>query len=365
MDYECCWERDQIAPGECPNIADGDDELLSSRQRRLVETCSNCENFKRDLARFQESGNPFAPLLTIFHHEYQQQKHHIESLVSFLDSKSLEMRFLHELGEVLQSSVDLEEVLSVALTAITAGKGFGMNRAFLLMNDREVGILKGYLAIGPRNLEEAVQVWQEVAGQDMDLQTLAQNFRRNKLSTERAKFRDILEQLTIPLSDTGHIVVKTLESRQPMRVEDAFHHPEIDPAFAALLGVDSFLLMPLISRNRRVGIIIADNCITHRRITDEDMHSLETFCFPVAFAIERAALYDRLQVELNRVTEAGTRLKEQQELIMRMEKMALMGRITSSIAHSIRNPLMIIGGFARSMLKKSPDNDPRRAAVAR
>jgi signal transduction histidine kinase len=118
--------------------------------------------------------------------------------------------------------------------------------------------------------------------------------------------------------------------------------------------------MPLISRHRRVGIIIADNCITHRHITDEDMHSLETFSFPVAFAIERATLYDRLQVELNRVTESGNKLKEQQELIVRMEKMALVGRITSSIAHSIRNPLMIIGGFARSMLKSSPASDPKR-----
>jgi signal transduction histidine kinase len=43
-----------------------------------------------------------------------------------------------------------------------------------------------------------------------------------------------------------------------------------------------------------------------------------------------------------------------------MEKMALVGRITSSIAHSIRNPLMIIGGFARSMLKSSPASDPKR-----
>jgi signal transduction histidine kinase len=118
--------------------------------------------------------------------------------------------------------------------------------------------------------------------------------------------------------------------------------------------------MPPHSRNRRIGMIIADNCITHRRITEEDMHSLETFTFPVAFAIERASLYDRLQVELNRVTEASNKLKEQQELIVRMEKMALVGRITSSIAHSIRNPLMVIGGFARSMLKTTPPSDPKR-----
>jgi signal transduction histidine kinase len=65
-------------------------------------------------------------------------------------------------------------------------------------------------------------------------------------------------------------------------------------------------------------------------------------------------------VELNRVTEASNKLKEQQELIVRMEKMALVGRITSSIAHSIRNPLMIIGGFARSILKSADPSDPKR-----
>lgn len=360
MDWECCWGREVIALGECPNIGVDEGDLLSSPRRRVLEKCCDCHSFKQDLARFRDSEHPLAPVLTLIHSEYQHQRSQIQSLVSFLDSKTLEIRFLHELGSVLQSSVDLEEVLSVALTAITAGKGFGMNRAFLLMTDRDAAMLKGYLAIGPRNLEEASQTWNEITQNDMDLQTLAQSFRQNKLSAERAKFHDILEQLAIPLSSTDHIVIKALDGKHPILIEDAFHHPEVDPHFASLLGVDTFLLMPLVSRSRRVGLIIADNCITHRHITDEDMHSLETFSFPVAFAIERATLYDRLQVELNRVTEAGNKLKEQQELIVRMEKMALVGRITSSIAHSIRNPLMIIGGFARSMLKNSPPSDPKR-----
>jgi len=360
VDWECCWDRDVVEWGQCPNIREGDEDLLSSKQRRILEKCCDCERFKRDLSRFRESGHPLAPVFSLVHNEFQRQKNQIQSLASFLDNKSLEVRFLHELGSVLQSSVDLEEVLSVALTAITAGRGFGMNRAFLLMTDKERDHLQGYLAIGPRNFEEASNAWEEIARNDMDLQTLAQNFRVTKLSAERAKFHDILEQLSVPLSHHDNLLVRIMDAKQPVLIEDAFHNPDGDPAIAHLLGVDTFLLMPLISRNRRVGIIIADNCITHRRITEEDMRSLETFAFPVAFAIERAALYDRLQLELNRANEAGRKLREQQELIVRMEKMALVGRITSSIAHSIRNPLMIIGGFARSMLKNAPQDDPKR-----
>lgn len=346
--------------GDCPNIHEGDVDLLESPQRRVLEKCCTCSNFKTDLNSFQESGHPLAPVFSIIHSAFLRQKSQIDSLVSFLDNKTLEVRFLHELGSILQSSVDLEEVLSVALTAITAGKGFGMNRAFLLITDRERGILQGHLAIGPRSYEEANQTWDEISRNDMDLQTLAQNFRRNKLTSERAKFHDILEQLSVPLSNSNHILIRALNSSQPLLVENVYHNPDISPEIANLLGVDTFLIMPLITRNRRVGMIITDNCITRRTITEEDMHSIENFSFPVAFAIERASLYERLHVELNRVTEAGNKLKEQQELIVKMEKMALVGRITSSIAHSIRNPLMVIGGFARSILKNTPDSDPKR-----
>ena len=363
MDRECCWNREVVTQTDCPYIDAGEEELFFSKLQRITEKCCDCHIFHADMVQLRDSANPLASLLFEVMSENCRQKNQIQSLVSFLDNKTLEIRFLHELGSVLQSSVDLDEVLSVALTAITAGKGFGMNRAFLLLCDREEGMLKGYLGLGPRNQEEASRVWDEIIQNDMDLQTLAQNFRLNKLSSEREKFLDILELLTIPLANKDHILIKALDGKRPIMINDAFNHPDVPPELARLLGVDTFLLMPLISRNRRVGLIVADNCINHRAITEEDMHSLETFGFPVAFAIERASLYDKLQVELNRVTEAGKKLKEQQELIVRMENMALVGRITSSIAHSVRNPLMIIGGFARSMLKNSPVSDPKRTFI--
>jgi hypothetical protein len=84
-------------------------------------------------------------------------------------------------------------------------------------------------------------------------------------------------------------------------IENAFYHPDVDPVSLYLVSTPSF--MPLVSRHRRIGGL-ADNCITHHPITPEDMHSLEMFSFPVAFAIERASLYDRLQVELDRVKSA-------------------------------------------------------------
>ncbi|HEY6872869.1 MAG TPA: histidine kinase dimerization/phospho-acceptor domain-containing protein [Geobacteraceae bacterium] len=360
MDWECCWAKNEIVPEECPYITEGEEELYTAHKRRIVEKCLECPRFRDDLLKVRDYDHPLAELLPFVVDEFLDQKSRLQSLGSFLTSKTREIRFLHELNFVLQTSLDLDEILSVAMTAITAGKGFGMNRAFLLMADKERQFLRGYLGVGPRNYDEACLIWREIGQNDLPLREMAKNFLKTKLASEKIKFNDILEQLSVPLANHRHIFNRTLKEKKAILVRDAFHNPDVDPDLARLLGVDSFLLMPLISRNRRVGLIIADNCITHKPITQHDMQLMETFAFPVAFALERASLYERLQEEVDKLTAANAKLKEQQELIVKMEKMALVGRITSSIAHSIRNPLMIIGGFARSLLKTVAESDRNR-----
>jgi signal transduction histidine kinase len=360
VDWECCWTKKEIAPNECPHISEGEEELYTAYRRRVLEKCLECSRFKNDLLNLREFGHPLAEVLPLVTAELLEQKGQLQSMGSFLISKTREIRFLHELNVVLQSSLDLDEVLSVAMTAITAGKGFGLNRAFLLMADKERQSLKGYLGVGPRDYEEAWQIWGEIGQNDLNLKEMARNFQETKLLSEKVKFHDLLEKLTVSLSDYNHIFNRALREKKPVLVTKAFDSAEVDPHLAMILGVDSFLIMPLISRSRRIGVILADNCITQKPITPQDMQLLETFAFPVAFALERASLYERLQEEVDKLTEANAKLKEQQDLILKMEKMALVGRITSSIAHSIRNPLMIIGGFARSLLKTVSATDQNR-----
>ena len=360
MGWECCWHKKEITPGECPNIAEGEEDLYTSHRRRVMEKCLECPSFRNDLATMQEAGHPLADILPLIHADYLDKKAQLQDMTGFLNSKTREIRFIHELSLVLQTSMDLDEVLSVAMTAITAGKGFGLNRAFLLMADKERESLKGHLGVGPKNYEEAWHTWDEIGRDNMSLKEMAAHFHRTRLSLEKSKFQDMLERLSVPLNDQDHIFNRALRERKPILIEDAFHNPLVDCLLAQTLGVDSFLVTPLISRNRRIGVIVADNCITHKPITLQDVQSMETFAFPVAFALERASLYERLQEEVDKLTAANQRLTEQQELIVTMEKMALVGRITSSIAHSIRNPLLVIGGFARSLLKTIAEDDPKK-----
>ena len=363
METECCWTKDVVTAAECPQVTAHEADLYDSLESRLPAKCLECPRFARDLERLSRKQEPVGRALVILSAEVRRQKNQLSIMVGSLDSRNLEIQFLHEIGGVLQTSLGLDEVLSVALTAITAGKGFGMNRAFLLLSDKERRYLKGYLGVGPRNYQEAWEIWAEIGKTDYTLKEMAKHFHDAKLSAEKDKFRDILEQLTIPMTDQDHILNRALNERRAILVQDAYHDPAVDQRMVRILGVDTFLILPLLSRNRRIGVIIADNCITRKPITPQDMHSMETLTFPVAFAIERASLYERLHEDLRKLTTANEKLKEQQELIVRMEKLALLGKITSGIAHSIRNPLMIIGGFARSLLKNTPAGDPNRESL--
>lgn len=360
---QCCWHLEQIDPGQCPYLHEEDGALLYDRQQRILQRCLECPHFLEDAETFSRSDGEMAEIFPTVCSELLQLRARTKLLEHQLAVRDREKRFLNEVGHVLQTSMDKDEVITMALTAVTAGKGFGLNRAILLLVDRERQNLEGYLAVGPRQREDAWRIWNELAHADRSLREMARMLFETKLPEEKAKFRDLLKLLTVPLNREDHLFIRTLNERRPRHILDLRQETDIDPAQIDALGVNELVMVPMVSTDRRVGLLLADNIINNQPISDEDLQSLETFALPVTFAISRAALYERLQKELRNVTEANERLKDQQEIILRMEKMALVGRITANVAHSIRNPLTIIGGFARSLIRSTAENDAKRAYI--
>jgi len=363
VEPRCCCCREHISLEDCPYLGEGDEELLFNRRKRFLQRCIECPRFLENMRNSHEGCDGLADLIPYAVEEVLALRALNRTFTAQIESRSREVKFLHEVSLVLQTSIDMEEVIAMALTAVTAGKGFGLNRAILLLVDKEQRHLRGHFAVGPRNPQDAARIWQEVEEQDLPLREMARLFFEQKMSAERERFRDLLEVLTTPLNDFGHPFVRTLNDQFSRHVANLAGEPGFSREQTMALGVGELLIVPLISKNRRIGLLLADNIVSHRPISDDDLTSLETFALPVAFAIERAALYERLQEELTKVTDANQRLREQQEQIVRMEKMALVGRITANIAHSIRNPLTIIGGFARTLVKNTPPGDSKRQFI--
>ena len=324
----------------------------------VIGHCFDCPTFwntVRNLAQGQETG--LAPSLAS---ALLLAQHRLEDLAYRLQVNDREFEFLRDVGIFLQGSVGRDEVIVMALTAITAGKGYGLNRAILLLVDDARECLNGYLAVGPRTAAEGWQIWNEIAARDDSLEEMVQRFLTEKMTDEQARFRDLLDGLSIPLSRHDHLFVSTLESRQSIHITQPWNEPGLDPQQVELLGTSELVLVPLLSGARRIGILLADNIVTGAPISENDLHRLETFALPVSYAIERAALYERLRQELSKLTEAHQRLSAQQEVIVRMEKLALIGEMSADIAHRIRNPLTIIGGYARRLLKGALSAEQRQ-----
>ncbi|WP_298038906.1 ATP-binding protein [uncultured Desulfuromonas sp.] len=363
MDNGCCWHKEQIAPEDCPYVRPGESELLLNRKKRILKRCFECPHFMEGLKGLDKDPGDPVSLVPCLLDELQALRIQTRELSGQIEVRNREVKFLHEVSLVLQTSVDRDEVIAMALTAVTSGKGFGLNRAILLLVDKERHSLKGYFAVGPGKEEDAGRLWREIEDHNYTLREMARLFFEQRMAAEREKFKGLLEKLSTPLSRGDHLFIRTLNGQLSRHVEDLSRESGIDPEQIAALGVTEVVLVPLVSKERRIGLLIADNVINRRPISTEDLHSLETFALPVSFAIERAALYERLQEELVKLTEAHQRLQDQQELILRMEKMALVGKITANIAHSIRNPLTIIGGFARSLIKNIPPEDEKRRHI--
>jgi len=60
------------------------------------------------------------------------------------------------------------------------------------------------------------------------------------------------------------------------------------------------------------------------------------------------------------VSERTEELREKDKQLIEAERIAALGKIANRIAHELRNPLTVIGGFARRMFEKTPDDDPNK-----
>jgi signal transduction histidine kinase len=124
------------------------------------------------------------------------------------------------------------------------------------------------------------------------------------------------------------------------------------------LGCANFAVAPLITRSGMLGAIIADNAISGREISDLDMEFLQLFANQSASAIENSRLYTELERRLIALRKAHEKQKEDQDTLLRMERLSVMGETSAIVAHELRNPLVAIGGFARALVRNLDQEDP-------
>jgi len=272
-----------------------------------------------------------------------------KTLENELKWRTGEMELLDSIVHAGQESLDLTRILRIILTAVTAGSGLGFNRAILfLITD---GKLKARLAVGVSSWEEAGRLWPRVASLN-GLQEVIDHVLSEELH-ERTHVQDIAEGWTIPLEEGDNVLVQCVQDF----ASRIWPHPEM-PAdgVAARLSSENFAVVPLCHGGEGIGVILADNVVTHRPIDKHALRLLRLLANEASYAISNARLYESLLEHAANLRAANEQMRAQQELVIQGQNLAALGEIAESISHEMRSPLVPIGGFARTMRRELPDD---------
>ena len=274
-------------------------------------------------------------------------------------ARMAKLSLLNQVSDALYGAqLTLEQILEAVLICMTAGQGLRFNRAFLLLIDEPQQTLRGEIAIGPGDHAEANRIWHDLAGRPADLYEMMTTYDRSLRETD-VVVNEIVKRMIVPLDAADQFLIRAMNGRQPLLVTDDYLAKGVE-TMRVWLGYETFAVAPLTTRRGPLGVIVADNAITRNEISDMDLEILQLFANQSANAIEHSRLYHELERRLMDLRKAHQRQKEDQETLLRMERLSVMGETSAIVAHELRNPLVSIGGFARSLERSLEEGDPNR-----
>lgn len=305
-----------------------------------------------------DGGSDSPPLSMLLIYDTHSRQHEDEQRAARLAKLSL----LNQVSEALYGAqLDLDQILQAVLVCMTAGQGLRFNRAFLLLVDTKTESLQGEMAIGPSNADEAARIWHDLAHQPSDLFEMVLSYDKSIKQTDVA-VNEIVRHMSIPLNDEGNILIQTMAEGHVRAVGAELDQGGVE-TLRHWLGCHEFAIAPMSTRRGPVGVIVVDNAISGTAITALDLEFLQMFANQTAGAIENSRLYSELEQRLNDLHVAHDKQREDQETLLRMERLSVMGETSAIVAHELRNPLVAIGGFARSLTRGIEPGDPNRVAA--
>jgi len=272
-----------------------------------------------------------------------------------------ERHFLYRLGQAMNNAFltfyELDGILRTILVGITAQEGLGFNRAFLFLFEPD-GSLRGRMAIGPANPEEAGKVWGDIAAKGLSFDDILYS---HSNGDDDSAVNKIARNIIVPASMGDHVVMVAGRERVSIVINNGQGEDGVNTYnLPAMLGCDHFLVTPLVSPRGAVGVIIADNRITGAEIGENDIKRLEMFASQASLAIERSRLHQEMLEKIAELEKVTRELARSRDQIVEMERFSAIGHMTARLAHDIRNPLTSIGAAASWLEKKCVDSRYRR-----
>jgi signal transduction histidine kinase/DNA-binding response OmpR family regulator/HAMP domain-containing protein len=232
-----------------------------------------------------------------------------------------ELSALHAVGLVINSALDLDQLIDLTLGAVVEHLGYDRAKLFLVDADQQA-LVHG-----------------KIAGVSGAIQSQVQN-------------------TIIPLREDGGFHAKAALSGEPIRIEsmdqvlDQAYKPMLD-----LLETKSLLIVPLKVEERVLGVLSVDKFRTHRTVTETDQRLLTTLASQLAIAIANALSYREIE-QLNASLEQKVQ-ERTEELRLAKEAAEVASRTKSqflaNMSHELRTPLNAIIGYSEMLQEEAEE----------
>ena len=217
-----------------------------------------------------------------------------------------ELRALGEVTQAVNSTVDLETVLTTIVAKATQ------------LSNTEAGAIYVF--------DDAEQEFRLRATYGLD-------------DTIVAELRD----RHIGIGETA--MSEAAEQRKPIQIPDIQNDPSATLDIIVRAGFRALLIVPLLSTDRIVGALVV-----RRKQPGEFPKStielLQTFAAQSVLAIQNARLFESVETRTRELAKSLQDLRTTQDRLVQTEKLASLGQLTAGIAHEIKNPLNFVNNFS-------------------
>jgi two-component system, NtrC family, sensor histidine kinase HydH len=280
----------------------------------------------------------------------QQRTMQLRVLGEENDKKLKELSLLYRLSNTMLSTIKLNKLVHLILTALTSGDTPFFDRAMLFLINERAGVLQGMLGVTRQTSQGLISAAVEIGDFLASRWDLSEE---DMVRQRESEFSRQVRASRLELNRSLNASSRAVLEKRLIYIPDVTKEKLVDRDFVRRFNIKAFAAAPLIAKEQVIGVLVVDNALAGRPVNEDDLRFLQLFTNQAGMAVENSMLY-------NRIEDANRSLREAQERLIQGERLATIGEMAAGIAHELKNPLVSIGGFARRLENRLPTGSTER-----
>lgn len=207
---------------------------------------------------------------------------------------------LYEIGNAMRSTLRLDEILYIILTSVTAHEGLSFNRAMVFLVNEKENNIEGRMGIGPDSGEDAHRIWNYIEKEQKTLDDLLSSYNEFDHRTD-SHFNNLVKSIKLPIVESSGVLAQTVLKKEPLKIINGKPRTKIAPDDPVItyFKMEQFVTVPLLAKDRVVGVMLVDNFYSKNPITEDEIWKLTMFANQAGLAIENSQEFEKMLILSN------------------------------------------------------------------